>query len=100
MATYAGEMAKMKAAYTNEMAKMKATHAEEMAKIKADIQEARRLGLPQDNAGSIESINATVQEAIADIQVIKPSVSLAPTTAGCTTSTDSSDSEILVLFVS
>jgi len=55
------DVAGMKATHAEEMAKMKATHAKEMAKMKATIQKARRLGLPQDNAGSIESINATVQ---------------------------------------
>jgi len=74
MANQAGEMAKMKAAYTNEMAKMKAAHAEEMENMKAKIQEARRLGLPQDNAGSIESINATVQTLEGQLDKISTNV--------------------------
>lgn len=84
-AKHADEMAELKATYTNEMTKMKETHAEEMAKMKATIQanheahnEERRLGVRQDlndmievvneavaaiqeNADSIESINANLQ---------------------------------------
>ena len=81
MATQSEEIAMITGAIQalqEDAAKTKAAHAEKIAMLTAAIQEdynkARRLGLPQDNAGNIEAVNTTVQAFVADISTVNATV--------------------------